>query len=144
MNERTLSEPLQRLVHFFQTLQPANLPQIATVYAAAARFRDPFNDVQGVPAIEAIFDDMFQRTREPRFVITGSVQQGDDAFVTWDFHFRTASRDLRIQGCSQLHFDARGQVDLHRDYWDAAGELYEQLPLLGVLMRALRRRLAAR
>ena len=31
----------------------------------------------------------------------------------------------------------------HRDYWDAAEELYEKLPVLGALMRLLRRKLAA-
>jgi len=33
-------------------------------------------------------------------------------------------------------------VTLHRDYWDAANELYAQLPLIGALMRWLRRQLA--
>jgi len=35
-------------------------------------------------------------------------------------------------------------VTYHRDYWDTAEELYAKLPLLGGLMRLLRRRLAAR
>ena len=38
---------------------------------------------------------------------------------------------------------ADGRIARHRDYWDAAGELYEKLPLLGTLMRWLRRRIAA-
>jgi steroid Delta-isomerase len=135
--------PLQRVIRFYETLSPASVVQIAALYAPGARFRDPFNDVQGTAGIEAIFRDMFERTREPRFVITGSVQQAEAAFVTWDFNFRTATRVMRIQGCSHMHFDAQGRVDMHRDYWDAAGELYEQLPLLGTLMRALRRRLTA-
>lgn len=135
--------PLQRVIRFYETLAPDSVGQIATIYAPGARFRDPFNDVQGTAGVEAIFHDMFHRTREPRFVITGSVQQGDQAFVTWDFTFRTSSRAMRIQGCSHLHFDALGRVDEHRDYWDAASELYEQLPLLGTLMRALKRKLAA-
>ena len=29
---------------------------------------------------------------------------------------------------------------MHRDYWDAAEELYEKLPILGGLMRWLKRR----
>jgi hypothetical protein len=33
-------------------------------------------------------------------------------------------------------------VRRHRDYWDAAEELYEKLPVIGVLMRAMRSRLA--
>jgi hypothetical protein len=40
----------------------------------------------------------------------------------------------------QLHLDAIGLITLHRDYWDAAEELYEKLPLLGSLMRWLKRR----
>jgi steroid Delta-isomerase len=28
---------------------------------------------------------------------------------------------------------------MHRDYWDAAEELYEKLPILGGLMRWLKR-----
>lgn len=135
--------PLQRVIRFYETLAPDSVGQIATIYAPGARFRDPFNDVQGTAGVEAIFHDMFERTREPRFVITGSVQQGDQAFVTWDFTFRTSARAMRIQGCSHLRFDAQGRVDDHRDYWDAAGELYEQLPLLGTLMRVLKRKLAA-
>jgi hypothetical protein len=31
-------------------------------------------------------------------------------------------------------------VSEHRDYWDAAEELYEQIPVLGAVMRWLKRR----
>ena len=48
-----------------------------------------------------------------------------------------------IQGASRLQFAADGRVASHRDYWDSGRELYEHLPLLGVLLRALRRRLGA-
>jgi hypothetical protein len=76
------------------------------------------------------------------------VQQADQAFLTWDFHFGLGTgarpRELVVRGCTQLRFDAAGLVDLHHDYWDAAGELYAQLPLIGAPMRLLRRRLSAR
>jgi hypothetical protein len=39
-----------------------------------------------------------------------------------------------------VRFAADGRVGWHRDYWDAAEELYEKLPLIGSLMRLLRRR----
>jgi steroid Delta-isomerase len=35
-------------------------------------------------------------------------------------------------------------VSRHRDYWDAAEELYGRLPVLKWLMRALARRAAAK
>ena len=36
---------------------------------------------------------------------------------------------------------ADGRVAYHRDYWDAAEEVYEKIPLLGGLLRWIKRRL---
>ena len=38
-----------------------------------------------------------------------------------------------------MKFAADGRINFHRDYWDAAEELYEKLPLVGSLMRWLKR-----
>jgi hypothetical protein len=45
-----------------------------------------------------------------------------------------------VRGGTHLVFNDEGLVTLHRDYWDAAEELYEKLPLVGGLMRWLKRR----
>ena len=45
-----------------------------------------------------------------------------------------------VQG---LAFAPDGRIAMHRDYWDAAEELYEKLPVLGGLMRWIRRRAAS-
>ncbi len=137
-------QDLERLVHFFEQLTPADLGRIADLYAPGARFKDPFNEVQGTPAITRIFQHMFESLHEPRFVVTQRLLQGREAFLCWDFHFRFKSfrsQELQtIRGATQLRFDAQGKVELHRDYWDAAEELYEKLPLLGGLLRWLKRR----
>jgi hypothetical protein len=85
---------------------------------------------------------MFEQVDEPRFVVTTSVMQGSDAFLAWDFIFRMKrfSREVQtIRGASHIVFDAQGLVAVHRDYWDAAEELYEKLPVIGGLMRWLKR-----
>jgi limonene-1,2-epoxide hydrolase len=134
--------PLERVVHFYETLTADSVPQVRTVYAADASFKDPFNEVRGHDAIVRIFEHMFVQVAEPRFVVSERMQQGAHAFLTWEFRFRM--RHLRrgevlVHGASHLVFDADGRVALHRDYWDAAEELYEKLPLLGGLMRLLKR-----
>lgn len=140
-------QDLERLVRFFDQLAPADLGRIGELYAPDARFKDPFNEVTGVAAIEQIFRHMFESLHEPRFVVTGRMLQGREAFLCWDFVFRFKSfRSQEVQtirGATHLRFDERGRVALHRDYWDAAEELYEKLPLLGGLMRWLKRRVNA-
>lgn len=137
---------LARLRRFFETLSPESLDGIGAVYARDAWFKDPFNEVRGVAAIEAVFRHMFVQVQAPRFVIHDAVIDGDRAFVVWELRYRM--RRLRrgeqsIRGASHLRFDAAGLVVFHRDYWDAAEELYAKLPLLGGLMRFLRRRAAS-
>ena len=46
------------------------------------------------------------------------------------------------ESASHMRFAADGRVVYHRDYWDAAEELYEKLPVLGPLMRWLKRQAA--
>jgi hypothetical protein len=48
---------------------------------------------------------------------------------------------MSIKGCSHLQHNAAGLISQHRDYWDAAEELYEKLPLLGWLMKTIKRKL---
>ncbi len=144
MSHVTHEPSLQRLIEFFEHLTPQRLTDIDSIYADLAGFKDPFNEVQGTPAIRAIFEHMFRSLHEPRFVVTGQVLQGDQAFLTWDFHFRFQRFDTTtvqtIRGASHLVFGPDGRVTLHRDYWDAAEELYEKLPWVGGLMRWLKRR----
>ncbi|HEY8881714.1 MAG TPA: nuclear transport factor 2 family protein [Roseateles sp.] len=134
-----------RLAQAYAELTPASLPALMALYDDDARFKDPFNEVRGRPAIERVFRQMFEELREPRFVVLKAASEGNDAFLTWELHFQRASGEaMTIRGASHLRYAASDLVVLHRDYWDAAEELYEKLPVLGLLMRWLRRRLAAR
>ena len=141
---------LDRLIEFFETLSPATVPRFAEFYAADARFKDPFNEVKGVPAIERIFAHMFEQLEAPRFIVTGRYFGTDAAshevMLRWELRFRSRAMgagEPTIVGSSLLVFDPAGRICLHRDYWDAAEELFSRLPLLGPLTRALRRQLAA-
>ncbi len=134
---------VQTIVQRFEALAPQDLHRLGEIYAPDARFKDPFNQVQGVAAITRIFEHMFATLDSPRFVIHDVIVQGDQCFLTWDFVFRLRRwhRDEQaIHGGSHLRLAADGRIAEHRDYWDAAEELYEKLPLLGGLMRWLKRR----
>lgn len=135
-----------RLADWYEQLSPDTLAQIDTVYAADAWFKDPFNEVRGCAAIRAIFEHMYRQLQAPRFVVHQTAKQGDTAFLSWTLHYRVSARSVKaatICGCTELRFDAAGRVSRHRDYWDVAEELYEKQPVLGAVMRALKRRLKA-
>ena len=141
-----MEEAVTRVAAFFEQLAPADVATMGRIYAPDARFKDPFNEVHGLPAIQQIFGHMFEALDQPRFVVTGRVVQGQQCFLSWDFLFafknfhRGAPQTVR--GASHLVLDRQGLIVLHLDYWDAAEELYEKLPVVGSLMRWLRQRAA--
>lgn len=134
---------VQRVVDFFEGLKPQDLARLDSLYALDARFKDPFNDVRGIVDIQGVFEHMFRTLDAPSFRVTQRIVQGPQCFLTWEFRFRFKGRPRAgwqtIQGGSHLVFNPQGLVTLHRDYWDAAEELYEKLPVLGSLMRWLKR-----
>ncbi len=134
---------VDRLVRYYESLQPAGLDALAEVYTPDAFFKDPFNEVRGLPAIRAIFEHMFTALQQPRFVVRDVVAEGDQCFMSWDFLFIAPGmgpQTQTIRGATQLRFATDGRASFHRDYWDAAEELYEKLPVVGALMRWLKRR----
>lgn len=144
VNNAVTEDAATRVVAFFENLSPADLATLGTLYAPEARFKDPFKEVQGLPAITHIFEHMFDTLDQPRFVVTGRVVQGPQCFLTWDFlfGFKNFHKGVTqtVRGASHLVINDHGLVTLHRDYWDAAEELYEKLPVVGGLMRWLKAR----
>jgi hypothetical protein len=141
MNSRQATD---NLATFFETLSPQSVAQLHTIYDAQARFKDPFNEVQGLAEIKRIFQHMYVALNQPHFVVTGQVVDGTQAFLTWEFRFRFKRFDTTtlqaVRGASHVVFNESGLVTMHRDYWDAAEELYEKLPVLGGVMRWLKKR----
>jgi steroid Delta-isomerase len=141
----TSSDPhVQRIVDFFEALQPSSVERMGDLYTSDAYFKDPFNEVRGLEQVKRIFSHMYVSLHEPHFIVTNTVTQDDQCFIVWDFKFRFKRFDTvtmqTVRGCSHLQLASDGRIAFHRDYWDAAQELYEKLPVVGALMRWLKKR----
>jgi len=140
---------VRRIADYFETLSVERLDELGNYYAPDAHFRDPFQDVHGIPAIAGVLRHMYATLDEPRFVVQSSVvEKGPDgvrAFLVWDFLFRFRSpprAQQSLRGGTHLLLAPDGRVRLHHDYWDAAQGIYEKLPIIGALLRWLRQRVA--
>ncbi len=133
-------------VAFWTSLTPASLTDLSRYYTADAYFRDPFNEVTGLAPITVIFEAMFERLEAPRFEILETISEGQSTFLIWDFTFRIQAFRPQltrlIHGTTHVRFAPCGRVRYHRDYWDAASELYVHFPLIGGVLRYLRKRFA--
>lgn len=135
-----------RAKDFFEKIAPGDVARIDLVYSSGAYFRDPFSEVAGIAAIARVYARMFEHLDDVRFTVLETVADGAGAMLTWDMSYRVKgwrpNQTQRIHGATHLKFAADGRIAYHRDYWDAANELYAKLPLVGPLMRYLKKRLA--
>ena len=138
---------IARMVQLFEAMTPQTLSRLGEFYDPKVRFKDPFKEVVGIPAITHIFAHMFVQLDQPHFVVTQQVLQGQHCFLTWEMRFGfkgfKTGQPQTILGASHLVLNEAGLITQHRDYWDAAEELYEKIPMLGGLMRWLKRRASA-
>lgn len=131
---------LDEIVRWWEGLTRESAAEIDRYYAPDASFKDPFNEVTGVDAVRRIFDHMFDQVERPRFRILERWQDARGAMLLWEMDFAFRGAPWTIRGATHLRFAADGRISHHRDYWDAAEEVYARLPGLGLLMRFLRRR----
>lgn len=135
---------LAAYVQAFETLDGTRLAVLMACFSETAEFEDPFNRVRGLPAIEKVFAHGFRQCPALRFEIdeVAAVPDSPIALIVWRFVCGDAS-GLALNGVSRVVFGADGLVQPHVDYWDPAAQLYERVPVLGAVMRAIRRRLSA-
>lgn len=134
----------RRYIDYFEQLKPVDLDRLGDFFAVEAIFIDPFNRVRGHAAIRRIFEHMFAEFPQSKFTVKQSFidAESQDLVLLWDYRpgGKTA---LNIEGMSLVQFDAEGLVSRHQDFWDSNTELFSKIPVLGLLVRWLQRRLRA-
>ena len=142
-----MDESLARFVALYQQLNRDELHRLPEVYASEVIFTDPAHRIEGLAALTDYFSALYQRLAYCRFVITSQMQQGRQAWLGWTMTFShprlRGGAPVMVEGATRLEFNEAGKVCLHRDYFDMGAMLYEQLPLIGPLVRTIKGRLGA-
>ena len=139
------SEDLASMVkETYESLDPNNLGPLLKIYAEDVCFEDPIHGIQGLDALQAYFEKLFSNVDQCRFKFHRSVVSADGMFFSWTMMLRHRSinrgRLVRVEGSSYLKY-RDGKVYYHRDYFDLGAMVYENIPLIGPLVRYIRGRM---
>jgi len=135
---------LKTFCEFYRSLELQSLENIAALYAHDIELQDPVHRIKGLDALTAYFTALLANTEYCRFSIEHVVEQESEAFVSWQMAFvhrkLGSGKEVSVSGVTHLRFHER--VFYHRDYFDLGEMVYEQLPLLGTAIRAIKNRIA--
>jgi hypothetical protein len=136
----------ERFTTFYGTLGQESLGRIGQLYHDAVTFRDPVAAHEGLAALESYFRRLLSGGSDCRFVIHEQDFGSASAWVRWTMTFchprLNRGRLVAVSGVSLLRF-TDDRITEQEDFYDLGAMLYEQLPVIGPVVRFLRRRLAA-
>ena len=136
--------PIERYAGFLEGLTADSVSKLSNHVTSDVHFVDPLNNVVGVDHMTRVFSDMFTEVGQVSFTVTEAYGNASSGMLAWQFQAKLRGRLWTIEGTTVLRFASDGRVCEHIDHWDAAGQLYERLPIIGWLLGVLRRRLATR
>lgn len=120
--------------------------ETARVYTPDAYLNDTLKTLRGAEAIQAYFTATMEAAESVTATFDDVTRAGDGTYYfRWVMDVRMRSvakgKTIRTIGISQVRFDEQGRVLLHQDYWDSTAGLFQQVPVLGRGIRAIKARL---
>jgi len=141
-----MSNRSAKIEFFFKALRLETIDLCDQFYHPQIFFQDPIGELRGREAMKDYYRNLYAKVIDIRFDFTEISHDQNRSFAPWTMHMRTKALKggdwIVVPGLSQIHFDADTELAIyHRDYFDMGGFLYENIPVLGSLVRTIRNRL---
>ncbi|CAH0540602.1 nuclear transport factor 2 family protein [Vibrio marisflavi] len=130
----------------FQQLNKANLNSLKEVYHQDVVFEDAAHRIEGWSNLEQYFENLYANVIQCDFSIEETHQTGDSGFLVWLMSLRHPKLNrgevVQVRGISHLKLN-QDKVIYHRDYFDLGEMLYEHIPVLGAIIKSIKRKLGS-
>lgn len=137
------SSLIERFKAFYQDVKHPQLDKIDEIYAENIVFKDPVHELRGAEVLHSYLSEMSVNVQSGRFEYLDQVVTEDTAYIKWNMHFKhpkLGKKTITVRGISQVQFN--GRIYFHEDIYDLGQLIYEHVPLLGSVVKGLKRRLA--
>jgi hypothetical protein len=135
-----------RIKLFYQRFSLESLAKLDELYTPDIEFRDPVHVLNGSLAVKNYLRSLATGLTHYRIHYLDEVYSDNAASLMWEMEYAhpgiKGGQVLRIRGATFVRFTNR--IYYHEDCYDLGAMVYEQLPILGRLVRAVKQRLAGK
>jgi len=134
---------LIQFIEVYENLTKHNLRSLGLIYHDNICFEDPIHKVVGYEDVIAYFEDVYSNVTSCKFEIYHFIVTPSEAAVYWNMHFQhpklKSGENISIMGHSHLKM-TNNKIIYHRDYYDLGEMLYENIAVLGNVIKFLKKR----
>lgn len=138
------SEELERFVKIYTNLNGQSIDTLEDIYHETIVFQDPAHRIDGLEALKAYFESLFQNINYCHFNISSADRVENRSYVIWTMTFShpklNQGKEISLPGMSYLEFE-EGKVRFHRDYFDLGCMVYQHVPVIGSVIKLIKRKL---
>ena len=135
------SEIIEKLKETYNQMGKENLDLLGRVYSDNVIFQDPFHRIDGLANLKRYFENMYSKLNSIQFDYLSVIKSDNSAVLTWKMTFSHQSikkgRAISIAGATHLKFDEK--IFYHYDYFDSSAMLFEHLPIIGTMLKWIRK-----
>ena len=135
----------ERIVATFNELTKDNMHILDGFYHPDVVFEDPLGRIEGLPALKRYYLRMYRNVETIRFDFSDHLVDGDTHLAAWTMRMQVKGfnrgREIVLDGNSLIRFGEGDLVTYHRDYFDMGAMVYEHIPVIGYLVRRVKKRL---
>jgi len=145
--ERTMGNRVSEIESLFNNFNRDTIYLADDFYDPNVVFRDPLVELKGRESLKAYYMEMYQNVTSIRFDFSGGIEKGEEVVIFWTMELRTkglkGGEPVLLDGASHIKYGGdSGKVIYHRDYFDMGAFVYENVPVLGSIVRYTKKRLS--
>lgn len=134
----------EKFKYVFEHLEKDSMHLIDEFYDQNVEFIDPIGKIKGSKKIKHYYQELYKNVKSIRFDFSDFVESGDTIVGVWKMTFITPKLNggdpIVVDGNSVIKFK-NGKAVYHRDFFDMGEFIYENIPVVGFLVKKIKQRL---
>lgn len=137
------TEVVRKFKMYFTELKLEEVHALDEIYSDQVIFIDPIHRIEGIENLKSYFKKLNENLVEGSFRFTEEAIVGNTAYLQWEMNLKLKrpKKNVTATGISVLTVEQK--VIKHRDLFDAGELFYENVPVLGSVIRFLKRKIAS-
>lgn len=138
----TVPSVVEQFKETYRRLNARSLGLLTELYTDDVLFQDPFRRLEGLGELTRYFVELYAHVETCSFNFEDEVVHSQQAVLLWTMSLRhprlNGGQTVVVPGSTHVRF--RNKIYVHRDYFDAGAMLYEHLPVIGMVIRFVKKR----
>jgi limonene-1,2-epoxide hydrolase len=135
-------EIIRKFKEYFTELNLDDTSVLNEIYSDNIVFTDPIHEICGIEKLNKYFNKLNDNLIEGSFQFADESTVDNKAYLSWvmNLKLKRPNKNVKASGISVLTIEEK--IINQRDYFDAGELFYENIPVLGGIIRFLKRKIA--